>query len=279
VLEAGSSIAADWVIAERSRPTGSAAANALDVRQGASAEVRRSGFRELGTTGGFVGEGSQLLMADVVVSDQSAPVASEAGVGVVDGSSATLERVLVERVATSGIIVQGAGTTATLRDVTVRDGVPDDDGFFGRGIDALVGAEVTGERVRVTRVQEAGLLAAGTDTRLELTALVVDAVAERRCATDGCAGLGLGCGVSSLFDASVRLERFQLADNALCGLQLAEGGVADLSEGEVVRNPIGANVQTEGFDLSRIQTGAVYRDNDRNLDTMAMLPAPDPGSF
>ena len=58
------------------------------------------------------------------------------------------------------------------------------------------------------------------------------------------------------------------------GVQLAEGGVADLSGGEVVGNPIGANVQTAGFDVSHIQSDAVYRDNDRNLDTMAMPRRP-----
>jgi hypothetical protein len=38
---------------------------------------------------------------------------------------------------------------------------------------------------------------------------------------------------------------------AQCGLQLADGGVATLSFGEIVGHVIGACVQTEGFDLVR----------------------------
>ncbi len=40
-------------------------------------------------------------------------------------------------------------------------------------------------------------------------------------------------------------------------------------------NPIGANVQTEDFDIGRLQDRVAYRDNDRNLDAAA-LPVPEP---
>lgn len=52
-------------------------------------------------------------------------------------------------------------------------------------------------------------------------------------------------------------------------------GTADLSNGEVWENPIGVNVLTEGFDVHRLETGVVYRDNGRNLDAM-QIPLPDP---
>lgn len=63
--------------------------------------------------------------------------------------------------------------------------------------------------------------------------------------------------------------------NALSGVQLARGGVADAARGEIAEHPIGANVQTEGFDVARISSGVRFRDNGRNLDTSG-LPLPEP---
>jgi len=52
-------------------------------------------------------------------------------------------------------------------------------------------------------------------------------------------------------------------------------GTLDLQDGVVSDNPIGANVQTEDFDIGRLQDRVAYRDNDRNLDAAA-LPVPEP---
>ena len=49
----------------------------------------------------------------------------------------------------------------------------------------------------------------------------------------------------------------------------------DLHHGEVSGNLIGANVQTEDFELARLQDDVTYADNERDLDT-ALLPVPDP---
>ena len=56
---------------------------------------------------------------------------------------------------------------------------------------------------------------------------------------------------------------------------MGEGSEMDLVDGEVSHNLVGANVQTAGFDLQRIQQGVIYRDNERDLDSDAL---PVPGS-
>ena len=58
-------------------------------------------------------------------------------------------------------------------------------------------------------------------------------------------------------------------------MQLALGGTVSLQDGEVSRNPVGANVQTEGFDLSRLQDRVLYVDNGINLDS-SQMPVPEP---
>ena len=68
--------------------------------------------------------------------------------------------------------------------------------------------------------------------------------------------------------------RFTLLRSPQCGLQLAEGGEASLSQGEVGEHGIGACVQTDGFDLGRLSDQVSFRDNGRKLDASA-VPLPD----
>jgi len=61
----------------------------------------------------------------------------------------------------------------------------------------------------------------------------------------------------------------------LCGVQLASEGTIDLHDGVVSGNQVGANVQTAGFDVSRLGDNVVFRDNVTSLDS-ADLPLPTP---
>jgi hypothetical protein len=98
--------------------------------------------------------------------------------------------------------------------------------------------------------------------------------------------------------AALELSHFTSNDAGLVGVQIAREGEADLHglclrertdfdaagrvidweclehSAEVSRNPIGANVQSEDFDLGRIQDGVLYRDNVRTLDS-TVLPVPE----
>jgi hypothetical protein len=75
-------------------------------------------------------------------------------------------------------------------------------------------------------------------------------------------------------DGVVSLDRFRVERSARAGVHVG-GGMMDLREGSIVGNPIGAVVQTPGFDVARISERVTYVDNERNLD-MSTLPLPEP---
>lgn len=91
-----------------------------------------------------------------------------------------------------------------------------------------------------------------------------------RCATD----ISGGCGITAFDDGAISLYRFRSTDNDLCGVMIAPRSSITLAEGEIARNPIGANVQVPDYDLSRLSDDVRYVDNDRNYDGAA-LPVPD----
>jgi len=63
-------------------------------------------------------------------------------------------------------------------------------------------------------------------------------------------------------------------DLHLCGIHVAEGGTALLSDGEVTNAAIGACVQNEAQRIEDLQTEVAYRDNGMNLQA-TNLPVPD----
>ena len=71
------------------------------------------------------------------------------------------------------------------------------------------------------------------------------------------------------------MRRFAVSHAVQVGVQIADRGTVDLHQGEVSHNPVGANVQTVGFDLTRLADAVLYTDNGQNLDTSG-LPIADP---
>jgi len=127
-------------------------------------------------------------------------------------------------------------------------------------------------RALFERNREAAVVSYGAGTAVRLRDVQVLDTLERECAP-GCAGSGSG--LVALEGGSLEATGFEVRRSALAGIQLARGGTIDLHQGVVAENPVGANVQTEGFDVSRLQDAVVYRDNGRNLDSaMLFVPAP-----
>jgi hypothetical protein len=131
------------------------------------------------------------------------------------------------------------------------------------------------DRVELLDNRDGGLVAFDAATIVGARNLVVRGTLAQECAVDTCAALAAGMGVVAVAGAQVDLRRFAVTDSALCGVQLVRDGAVDLHEGEVARNPIGANVQTAGFDPQRLGDQVAFRDNGRNLDT-STLPVPEP---
>jgi len=110
-----------------------------------------------------------------------------------------------------------------------------------------------------------------------LSHLAVEDVAERMCAVDTCADEPAGTGIGAYDGAEVAVDRFSIVRAALCGVHLASGGALDISDGVVAENGIGACVRGD-YDVSRLTTGVIYRDNGVNLDsTVLPVPQPDTG--
>lgn len=86
-----------------------------------------------------------------------------------------------------------------------------------------------------------------------------------------------GIGAYSRTDSDISLKNFELSYSDLCGFIVGPEGDINAANGEVSYNTIGACVQREGFDVSKISDGVYYLNNTRNIDA-ATLPIPDTGS-
>ncbi len=240
----------------------------------ASAEIRRATFERNRTVEILANEGSSLVATDLVVRDtQSRESDGVTGYGLDLWGYATGE---IERAAflrTRGGAVVMAEGELTLSDLVIRDvRSQEGNGRFGDGIAIQDGAVVTVRRAALERCRRTGLAAHGAGTSLTGEDVAVDDTLEQECADAGCEDGPGGTALGAVGGAAV-LTRFRLSGNALCGVQIAADGAVDLHDGEVARNRIGANVQVEGFDASRLQDGVRYVDNERTFDG-SELPVP-----
>lgn len=142
--------------------------------------------------------------------------------------------------------------------------------MFSSDLEAYEGAQVTLSRVAIERCAGAGWLSVETGTVVTMRDLLVEGTIRPPCGDAVCLP---GTGLASIEGGAFSVTGFRISDNVVCGVQLAAQGALDLVDGEVSRNPIGANVQSAEFDVARLQSGVVYRDNDVTLDASA-LPVP-----
>jgi hypothetical protein len=243
----------------------------LQVASGAEVSLDRAVLEGNVSGGILVLEASSLGARDLVIRDTRDgwcgwPCA--VGLIVEEGSTAEVDRADLERNGGASLLVLGA-STLTLRDAAVTDTRPVSGYDLAYGLELSDGSVVSMERTVFARHGLVGMVGFGDGTRLTLLDSVVERTAE---ASDGRGGTA----VSMIDGAAADAMRFRFAENALCGLQLARDGVADLSLGEVSGNLIGVNVQTNGFDLNRLNDRVLYLGNDETLDASG-LPLPGPG--
>lgn len=243
---------------------------------GSTLEVERAWLDGLPlVAAGALDPDASLSVTDVVVTDPVSVPALGAGHGfeVVDGAEATFTRVRVERATELGFLITGAGTTATLTDVDVRDTVAGPLSY-GRALQTQVGAVVEGTRIAVAGSRELAVVVAGEGARATYRELTVVGTEERSCASTTCQGFGAGTALGAYQGGALDVARFEVAQSALIGAQVADGSAIDLAEGIVRDNPVGINVQVNGYDLSRLTRGVAYRNNGVNLDATS-LPLPE----
>ena len=283
----------DIVIRGTRRRADGTGGGAITLLAGARVEVRRGHFTRnalvtisAGTPPDIAPVPTSVVLEDVRVEDtQPASLpdvglfGTARGISFDPGTTGRLARVVVT--GSRDIAFGSIESDLTITDLVVSGTEANAMDIYGRGMH-VQGGTVEIERALFEDNREVSVSASGEGASLTMRDVVVRGTRERACAVDACTGFGAGVGVGSYLGASVSLERFVVADNALAGVQLARGvldetapaGAMDLAHGLVARNPVGANVQHPGFDLERLSRNVRYSGNDRNLDS-AELAVPD----
>ena len=103
-----------------------------------------------------------------------------------------------------------------------------------------------------------------SEASVTLTDVTIVDVAASDCGGMPCDPYGGGFGLSAHFGASLRATRFDVRDVALCGVVVGgDIGVptsVDLDTGTIAGAPVGACVQVDGYDVSRLRRDVQYGD-------------------
>ena len=246
----------------------------------------RVAIERAASAGVTVEPGSSLTLSDLSVREtQPEPMRMIAGLGVhfAPESTGELARVRVERNRSVGFAVVGPSTTVRAEDLIARDTEPaivyfDTLGFpltgiLGRGVTVDAGGELEVVRGLVENSREVAVIVQQTSVgRFEDFAIRGARV--RGCAATDCADEPGGTALVAAHDSTTVLSRFEIVDSDLCGIQIVHRANVDLHDGVVAEHPVGACVQIDGYDLSRLMDGVIYRDNETNL-AVTTLPVPD----
>jgi len=199
------------------------------------------------------------------------------GLAAMHGALLTVERASFELNRTAGVAIDGTDTSASLTDIRI-EGTEGDEalGLHGNALGVQNGATADLTRADFIDSQDASVIVMDSGAALEAADLRVQRTRERRCAPDLCPTFPSGMGMR-VVDASAVLERFALSESPMCGLQLGAGAQIDLHDGVVEGAAIGACIQVDGYELSRLSDRVVYRDNGVNLQATT-LPTPEPAS-
>lgn len=254
------------------------AGNGVRVTEGAIATIRGLRAARNGEVGVVCRDsGSSLELTDGDITLTRAAATGEFGRALEAAEDGRIvgARIRATRNAEHGIAAYGAGTVLDLTDVIVEDTLGRPTGWIGRGLDVVDGATARIERGRFARNRDVGVSVFSAGSELVLVDVVVEDTLEAACATGVCEGRGAGSALGVYLGGHAEVTRFAFVRSALCGVQLSRGGTADLHEGLVAENAIGANVQTVDFDLERLNNRVIFRDNDVVIDASA-LPVPDP---
>jgi hypothetical protein len=216
---------------------------------------------------------------------------SEAGTGIFasDGARIDISRSFFKGNRSSAIIIRGNGTEAALRNTTVYNTkinpwllnyivLDSSDGLievpsvrlpstaFG-AIEARDEAQLVIDHCRITDNEYLGLVV--TDNA---RARVTDTTVSRTNIPSG--------GISS-FAVNIKAKNggYIYLENVICshaglGGLFLYGGTMDYHVGEVSYCPVGANIVTPGFDVSRLADRVAYANNGVNLQSES-LPIPD----
>jgi hypothetical protein len=228
----------------------------------------------------ILSHGGDVTVSDAVIRDvRGDPMFGALGRAIFDeGGVVDASRVVIER-ATEVAVSAGNGTgELRLRDLVIADTQSTDvDRRYGRALVADRSARADIERALIVSNRDVAVAAFGEGTAIHLTDARILTTMERDCASTDCADAPAGIGLGAYTNAAVTMDRFEIGGAALCAVQVARDGSLDLANGQVYDSPIGACVQVDGYDLTRLSGTVAYHDNEANLQATS-LPVPEPGT-
>ncbi len=199
---------------------------------GAELTANRLSIERTATVGfGAVGDDTTATLVNLIVRD-TAPEATSllggAGLEVDDGATALVQRVLLERNRTAGLLAIGGGARVTGEHVVIRDHRSEAaSGELGVGVLVQDAAGVALRFARLERNRAAGAVAIDAGTELEITDAVISGTLSDEARGD------LGLAVGAQHGPLVRVNRALLTGNRHLGLG-AVGPGSDLEAIDVV---------------------------------------------
>lgn len=215
------------------------------------------------------GHGTLVDARDVVVREtgsQEVDTLFGRGVNVEAGARLVLERALVEDNHDTGLFLGDEGTEAEVRDLVVRGLAPGvTDALGGMGVWAQDGARLALTRARVERSRLAGV--ASVEAFITLSGVRVIDVRPSECAATTCPALAGGFGLAAQFGGVLTAVGFHVEAAALCGVVVGEDAIEsgartamDLERGAIESAPVGACIQVDGYETTRLRRDVAYRD-------------------
>jgi hypothetical protein len=265
------------------------AATGIYLDESAEMDADRVVLQHNSVDGVMASNGALATVRDLVVVGCDGPQSDQLrrAFDVIQGAQVTVERGVIVRTQEAALVVGNTGSRMDVSDMLIQDTRSSfADGSAGRALDAHDGGFVRVSRAALVGNREVAVAVWDTGTLVELRDVLVTRTLPAACqdipegspgsCVVGGVGLGAGTAVGAYESGSLKLQGFALRDSAMCGVQIARGGLVTASWGEVARNAIGANVQGTGLDLSQVTGPTIwFHDNGSNLDTLALaIPVP-----
>lgn len=232
----------------------------LLAEKGAHVILNRALFTRNRTAGMVaVRTDTHLSMTDITVTDTRASDLDDSlgvGIAIVVAATGELTRGYLANNHAFGIVTGVLGTL-DFTDLTVRDNQArrlDQD--FGRALYVAGGGSICGRRAVIEDNREIGIMVDNAGSVADLEHVVIRSTMPRL--YDG----KLGYGVGAYRDGALMLRNFAITDNALLGVQVANGGHIELHDGVVSGHAIGVNIQDGSLDLDNLQNNVLYIDNN-----------------
>ena len=264
--------ASDVVVRATREPASSGVdGEGIDVQFGAQVVLSRAVVEDSRMNGVLaVGVGTTVHLTDTVVrATREVMSGGTMGAGIQgrEGAGVVLLRVLVDDNRDWGVVVVGAGTSVEASELVVRDTLPQSaDGTGGAGVWAQLGAQVvlTGARVQGSHWVGVGSVAGAN---VVLRDVVVSGIESSHCIDGVCVGETGGFGLVAIYGGTLAATDFVVEGVSLCAVMVgrddptvATPSSLDLESGVIDRSMIGACVQVDGYDTTRLQHGVEYRD-------------------